>query len=733
MAVHVTIEGYEGALLSPREVWVREALSTLYTVEVDIEARELIEPETLLGKTASVSFRDASDEPDRFFHGLIFEASLETAPGALDGEVGDDRYGLSIVIRPRFAQLEIGQNARIIQEKNVPDAVAQIFEEAALPAEAVQWDTQATYEELDYITQFGESDYDFVARLLASEGIGYFVGNDFDEERIFFFDDDTAFQPCEREPELPFGTPNRYDSILALEELHRAGSDKVTLRDYDLEKPSTDLTCTLDAEASTGREVYMHPGGFSETGRGDRLTQVTLERLTHDALTFRGTSDAPQLEPGRTFDVIQHPRLDLNGPRLVLSVEHFWDRAGGYTNRFVCIPSDVPYRPPVGPPAPQIGGNQVAFVTGPSGQELHGSERGQVKTRFVWDRSGITDDTSSTWLRVGQFALPGSMVIPRVGFEVLVDFEMGDNDRPMVSGHFYNGEAMPPYALPDEATKGSIQTATTDGGSGANELRFDDTAGSEELFINASYDQTTDVENNATVGVLANETVSIGGNSTFKVTGDYTSNVGGTRSLSVGGNQNLSTSADYNDGTSGDLSVTVGSRSETVGGDLTEATTGTYDRTVGGLMSLTGIKGINRSIVGSSTTKVGAAWLEIVAGDRQSQVGGTRTETIGALKMTKAETVSIGVGSAYLQNCASETIKAGGSETQTADAAVGMVVGGKLSIDATNINISGDLMVIVKVGGTKIQVTPASVTIKSSKIKLTGVKALKSTASHETT
>src|SRR5690606_27271728 len=188
-----------------------------------------------------------------------------------------------------------------------------------------------------------------------------------------------------------------------------------------------------------------------------------------------------------------------------------------------------------------------AFVTGSAGAELHGSERGQSKVRFVWDRSGITDDLSSTWLRVGQFALPGSMVMPRVGFEVLVDFEMGDHDRPMVAGHLYNAEAMPPYALPDEAVKASIQTNTTDGGAGANELRFDDTAGSEELFINASYDQTTDVENDSTTNIQANETVSIGADHSFRVTGRYISSVGGTRALSVGGNQTLATTSDYDD------------------------------------------------------------------------------------------------------------------------------------------------------------------------------------------
>jgi type VI secretion system secreted protein VgrG len=729
----LTIEGLESLDLQVREFRAEEALSHLTSLEVEVLVDTLVEPETILGKKASLALTSDSDLPDRFFHGVVFEASLTALT------IDADLFRLQVVVRPRVAALEIGQNDRITQEKNVVDATKLVFDEAGLPESAFEWKTSATYEARDYITQFDESDYRYVSRLLAAEGIGFYVQNDLDEERVCFFDEDSAFQPCERDAEIPFHVASRFECIRTLEEVLNARSDKVMLRDYDMHQPATDLTTMKEADESTGREVYLHPGGFTDTGRGDRLAAVALERLRWDARVLRGTSDATQLEPGRTFTLTDHPRADLNQELLVVSVVHVGRAADlggddesatdsgreedrGYANTFTCIPKATPYRPPEVPRAPEIGGTQLAFVTGPAGQELHGSENGQVKVRFVWDRSGITDDKSSTWLRVGQFALPGSMVVPRVGFEVLVDFEMGDNDRPFVVGHLYNGDAMPPYALPDEATKGSIQTNTTDGGAGANEVRFGDAAGSEELFINASYDQTTDVENDATTGVLANESISIGANSSLKVTGDYTSTVGGTRSLTVGGNQSIGTSADYNDGTAGSLSVTVGSRKETVGGDLTEATTGTYDLTVGGLMALTGIKGLNRNIVGSSTTKVGAAWLEIAAG-----------ETIGALKMVKADTVSVACGAAYVQNCASESVKAGGNETNTADAAVGMKVGGSLSIKATNINISGEAVVLLKIGGTKIEVLPAKVTIKSSSIKLDGVKELKSTAQHETT
>lgn len=720
LRAELTLESHASTELVIRELHVEEALSSLYRLEASITVEGLIDPESLLGQRATMELHDDHGAPPRAFHGIVFEASL----CAID--LSDERYDLRIVVRPRLARLELGSDARITQEMNVPDAVAVVFDAAGLPSDMFEWSTNATYEPHAYITQYGESDYDYVTRLLAREGIGFVVVNDPIEDRVVFFDDDTILEPCEESDSLSFPV-----QVTELTEQFTATSDKVALRDYDFTQPSVDLTVTLDGEASTGREVYQHPGDFLDTARGDRLARVLLERLERDRRRFRGHAIWPYLAPGRTFSCYDHPRSELAGEMFVVRVSHHWS-GGVYSNEFACLPRDTPFRVDAGPPAPIIGGTQVAFVTGPAGAELHGSEQGQSKVRFVWDRSGITDDKSSTWLRVGQFALPGSMVMPRVGFEVLVDYELGDHDRPMIAGHQYNAEAMPPYALPGEAAMStSIQTNTTEGGAGANEMRFGDAAGSEELFMNASYDQTTVVENDAVIGIQANETVSIGADLSFRVTGTYNSSVGGARTLSVAGNQTLATTADYDDGTAGSLSVTVGSRKETCGGDLNEQTTGTFDRTVGGLMALTGIKGINRNIVGSSTSKVGGAWLEITAKDRNSNVGGSRSETVGALKMIKANTVSVACGAAYVQNCASETVKAGGSETNTAKAAVGLQVGGSMTIEASNINISGDAMVVVKVGGTKIEVLPGKVTIKSGTIKLTGVKALQSAAAHE--
>jgi type VI secretion system secreted protein VgrG len=104
---------------------------------------------------------------------------------------------------------------------------------------------------------------------------------------------------------------------------------------------------------------------------------------------------------------------------------------------------------------------------------------------------------------------------------------------------------------------------------------------------------------------------------------------------------------------------------------------------------------------------------------------------VGALKMVKAKTVSVSCGAAYVMNAAAESVKVGGNRVDKAGAALAITAGGGLSVKADNINITGETKVVLRVGGSVIEVTPTGVKIKSSKIKLDGVKKLASKLTHE--
>jgi type VI secretion system secreted protein VgrG len=145
-------------------------------------------------------------------------------------------------------------------------------------------------------------------------------------------------------------------------------------------------------------------------------------------------------------------------------------------------------------------------VVGPAGEEIHTDKYGRVRVQFHWDREGKKDDKSSVWVRT---MMPwtgknwGMIAIPRIGQEVVVQFEEGNPDRPMVVGMLYNADTMPPYALPDNMTQSGIKTNSTKGGGGFNELMMEDKKGSELVRFQAEKDYTQIVKNNAriTVGV----------------------------------------------------------------------------------------------------------------------------------------------------------------------------------------------------------------------------------------
>jgi type VI secretion system secreted protein VgrG len=214
------------------------------------------------------------------------------------------------------------------------------------------------------------------------------------------------------------------------------------------------------------------------------------------------------------------------------------------------MPYGMPYRHPLTIAKPFIGGVQTAFVVGMEGEEIHTDAHGRVKVKFHWDREGETNENSSCWIRVAQmWAGPGwgSQFIPRIGHEVIVGFVEGDPDRPLIMGSVYNGNNRLPYELPDNQTRSTIKSNSSPGGEGFNEIRLEDAAGEEEIYIHAQKDRNEEtlndhsliVGNNRTTTVEVDDTETIGNNQSLEVGGTQTIAVGSNQSVDVGGSQTI--------------------------------------------------------------------------------------------------------------------------------------------------------------------------------------------------
>src|SRR5262249_4260108 len=154
-----------------------------------------------------------------------------------------------------------------------------------------------------------------------------------------------------------------------------------------------------------------------------------------------------------------------------------------YENRFTCIPLGLPYRPPRVTHRPTIQGTQTAVVMGPPGPEhIYTDKYGRVKVRFHWDRGDTPPEESSCWIRVGTpWAGKGYGIIhiPRRGQEVIVGFEEGDPDRPIILGSVYNAEMMPPFPLPACKKQSGMVSASNQHTGGYNQISINDGHGGE--------------------------------------------------------------------------------------------------------------------------------------------------------------------------------------------------------------------------------------------------------------
>ena len=196
-------------------------------------------------------------------------------------------------------------------------------------------------------------------------------------------------------------------------------------------------------------------------------------------------------------------------------------------------------------PKPVVQGAQTAIVVGPKGEEIWTDKYGRVKVQFHWDREGKRNEQSSCWIRVAQTWAGkrwGTMFMPRIGQEVIVDFLEGDPDQPIITGRVYNADAMPPYELPREQTKSTIKSNSSKGGGGFNELRFEDAKDKEQVFVHAERDMDVRVKNDSRewIGqdrhliVKQDQIEQVEGDKHLTVKGDHNEKVNGTISVQAG-------------------------------------------------------------------------------------------------------------------------------------------------------------------------------------------------------
>ena len=256
------------------------------------------------------------------------------------------------------------------------------------------------------------------------------------------------------------------------------------------------------------------------------------------------------------------------------------------------VPQATPFASEALTPKPIVRGPQTAVVVGPAGDEIHVDRLGRVKVWFRWDRVGPKNERSTCYIRV---ATPwaskgyGMITTPRIGDEVVVSFLEGNPDRPLITGSVYNGDNLPPYELPAQATVYGIRSRSSKGGATTNfnELRFDDKKGSEYVWFQAEKNRHSLVKNDATDEVIRNNQVDIGKNHTAAVGEAFDLKIGKTAKLEVGTDASAKVLGDMNMGVIGATGLKVGGALDIKsGGAMAVTSGGAMDVDAGGSLTI---------------------------------------------------------------------------------------------------------------------------------------------------
>ncbi|MFJ4384779.1 type VI secretion system Vgr family protein [Pseudomonas sp. NPDC089408] len=550
----------------------------------------------------------------RHVHGLVSSFS--------QGETGHHRTRYRALVEPQLARAALRSNWRIFQHKTVPQIIELMLQGQGINRFEIK--SLGEHQVREFCVQAGETDLDFIARLAGEEGFVYrfehtpkhhqliitdrllalgpisrgAIKADDDDEGLFDEDDVGPDQVLYR---ANSGGDQARPCLRRLRYSEQVRTARQVQRDYTFTNPQyRQEHRAIDGNIthqSQHYERFDYPGRYKRDAVGVPFTATRLTGLRHDACIAEVEGDDVRLQPGLSFTLIEHPREDLNVHWRTISLHHegiqftsLLEEAAGadqgtrYTQKAVLVPGRGEWRP--APLAkPRIDGPHMATVVGPPGEEIYCDEWGRVKVSFPWDRESNNNEFSSCWVRVSQGWAGGSwgtMAIPRIGQDVIIQYVNADPDQPMITGRTYCGDQLPPYDLPEHKTRMTIKSQTHKG-DGFNELRFEDELGKEEVFIHAQRDQNNVVGHDETTRVGRNRVEQVGNDEQLSVGNHYSQATGGNHTQFIGQHCQVEIRQDL---------------TEKVGNNRSESTAGNQHVFVGNDSGLV-VKGAQRVSVGN--------------------------------------------------------------------------------------------------------------------------------------
>ena len=476
---------------------------------------------------------------------------------ALWGEEGR-HLQYQLTLRPWLQLATLSTDCKIFQNKSVVDILDELLADYPFPVDKRLFGPGGQagehYPALAYQCQYNESDFAFFERLCQEWGISYHFEHSGGKHRLVLSDALAAYRPnpSAAYQHIEYHAPGWK---LDAEYLHsfvptsRLTSGQYSTTDYDYTRPRADLHQSRQDPRPTGQagqEVYQWHAAqagsagshYAQTSAGTESTTepqaqgrfaalLRMQQLRTHGNRAQASGNLRAMVPGCTFELRQHPRQSANAAYLILEtnflIENTAQDSQGLQNSLAqqwrvsvditAHPLTETLRPYASRAKPHTYGPQSALVVGPEGQNLWTDSLGRIKVQFPWDRLGHKNQHSSCWVRISTGwggNQMGASHIPRIGQEVLIDFEGGDPDLPICTGKVHNQLNLPAWKLPEQAALSGFRSRelTAEGGNSAmgrsNHLVMDDTEGKIQAQLKSDHQHSslslgfiTRVEDNA--------------------------------------------------------------------------------------------------------------------------------------------------------------------------------------------------------------------------------------------
>lgn len=556
--IEITINGKKITPFS--KLSLRQQFNEHHYFEVQFNHEVLEQPGSMtinasksyLGKAITIVFNDlAKTGTQNSFKGIVTDIQFANALNNA-GDIIFSGYSPTVL-------LDNGEANSSYLDRSLTQVVKDISGQVAGNDLSIKT-TPVKKSNIPYITQYRESNFDFLRRLAAEYG-----------EHFFYDGSALNFGKPAQASETSLQYPNDISDLNLRVKVAPVGFEQIGYISKDDKKAQSASSSAQVAGLDTlgkfalsesdkvfgSKPSTLATRKYLSVNELDEAVKISKSTKAANLTVVKATSDSPFVKLGATLQ-IKAAKVDY-GKFTVTSVNHTSDGFGNYENEFEGVPSTVAimpspyYKKPIAEP-------QIGIVKAHKDPD----KLGKVQVQLLWQK----DPATTPYIRVlspsgGSYGdgkkTRGMFFTPEVGDYVIVGFTQNDPDRPFVMGALPHGKAIDSSTTTEKNNVKSISTRNgniisfTDKDK-ENEIRIqtDDTNyisihlkdkdGTLKIYsskaIEVNSKETIVVKSGKKIDIHAGEEINIQGDKTLNIKSEAIT-IDATKTVSIKANQKI--------------------------------------------------------------------------------------------------------------------------------------------------------------------------------------------------